>query len=68
MDTAEKIQILKSRDGSTVTITRNGGDEVSALITKLVVDGEDTYITFMDVYEGVERTLGIYDMADIKPG
>jgi hypothetical protein len=66
MDTAEKVRILKSKKGSTVELTRSGGEVLSALITKVHGDGEDMQITFMDVMEGVERVLSVSEIENVS--
>ncbi len=59
MDTSEKIRILLSKKGSSVTITRSGGEVITALVLRVNVDGENSDFSFMDVFEGVERSLSV---------
>ena len=66
MDIAQKVRILKANKGSTVKLTREGGDEITALITKVTGDGEDAICWFMDVYEGVDRTLSVGEIVEIE--
>ncbi len=66
MDTAEKIQFLKSNKGSSVKFIRGFGEEVWGLIMKVHEDGEDTMCTIMDIYEGVERTLSLAEISEMS--
>ena len=66
LSTADKIRILKSKKGSSITLVRNGDEEISALITKLTGKGDNTVVFFMDIMEGVSRTLGVTQIDDIR--
>jgi hypothetical protein len=66
MDTEHKIRALHSLQGSSVTLIRTGGEEVRAHITRIDGEGDDAICTFMDVSEGVERSLSVTEIDDIK--
>lgn len=66
MDTAEKVRLLKANKGSTVKVLRGEHEEITALITEIQGDGDDTVFTFMDVFEGVERSLSVTEVTRIS--
>lgn len=66
MTTAEKVQVLRDNIRSTVTLNRGGGEELQAYLTRVDGDGEDANCVFMDVLEGVERTLSVSQIEDVK--
>lgn len=66
MGTAEKIRILRSKIDATVTIAPSEWEEIQAYILQVDGEGDDTICTFMDVMEGVERSLSVTEIDDIR--
>jgi hypothetical protein len=64
----EMIQLLRDNIQSNVTLERDGGDQVRAYLTAVNGEGEDAHCTFMDVMEGVERTLSVSEIVGIEVG
>jgi hypothetical protein len=66
MDTRDILQILRVE--STFTFIRNENEEILGYVTKIHVDsdGQGGSVEFMDVMEGIERSLGFFEISDIK--